>query len=54
MKENENKIITNDEVAALLVQLYADYKLYCGSDNEEYANAVGIAIRTLDYRTFCE
>lgn len=38
--------INSDDVAMLLVQLYADYKHYYGkSDN--YAKAVAIAIRML-------
>ena len=54
MKEEKDEIMTNDEVAALLVGLYADYKHYYGSDNKDYAKAVGIAIRVLDYRTLSE
>ena len=39
--------MSSDEVATLLVQLYADYQHYYGGDNKEYAQAVGIAIRML-------
>lgn len=42
--------MTTDDVAGLLVKLYADYKHYYGSDDDDYARAVGIAIRMLhDY-----
>lgn len=49
--EKDNDYMTTDEVATLLVKLYADYK--CSSGNytdettEQYAKAVGIAIRML-------
>ena len=49
--EEADKYMTTDEVASLLVMLYADYK--CASGNykddisEKYAQAVGIAIRML-------
>lgn len=49
--EKSNEQMTTDEVATLLVMLYADYK--CESGNYEsdiskkYAEAVGIAIRML-------
>ena len=46
MKEMENKYISTDKVAALLVRLYADYKYRYG-DNEDYAQAVAVAIRML-------
>lgn len=46
MEENKSEYMSSDDVAMLLVQLYADYKHYYGSDNE-YAKAVGIAIRML-------
>lgn len=37
-----------DDVAALLVKLYADYKHYnCNVDNSDYAMAIAIAIRML-------
>lgn len=36
-----------DDVAALLVKLYADYQHYYGSENDDYAKAVAIAIRTI-------
>jgi hypothetical protein len=35
-----------NEAATLLVKLYADYQHNCG-DNDDYATAVGIAIRML-------
>ena len=38
--------MTMDEVAALLVKLYASYKDYNGQ-SDDYAMAVGIAIRML-------
>ena len=40
------KEMTMDEVAALLVKLYASYKDYNGQ-SDDYAMAVGIAIRML-------
>lgn len=36
-----------DEVATLLVKLYAEYMYHNGCENEDYAKAVGIAIRML-------
>lgn len=39
--------MTTDDVATLLVKLYADYKNASGWDNDDYARAVGIAIRML-------
>ena len=39
--------MSTDDVAALLVKLYADYRYYCGSSDDNYARAVGIAIRML-------
>ena len=36
-----------DDVAALLIKLYADYQHYYGSENNDYAKAVGIAVRML-------
>ena len=39
--------IDTDDVAALLVNLYADYKSYSGG-NDDYAKVVGIAIRILN------
>lgn len=38
--------MTTDDVAMLLVKLYSDYKSYSG-ENDDYARAVGIAIRML-------
>lgn len=41
--------MTTDDIAMLLVKLYSDYKSYSG-ENDDYARAVGIAIRMLhDY-----
>lgn len=39
--------LSTDDVAALLVKLYADYYHYYGSENNDYAKAVGIAVRML-------
>ena len=39
--------IDTDDVAALLIKLYADYQHYYGSENNDYAKAVGIAVRML-------
>ena len=47
MEEKKNEFMTSDEVAKLLVELYADYQEYHDSGNDEYAKAVGIAIRML-------
>ena len=38
--------MTTDDIAMLLVKLYSDYKSYSG-ENDDYARAVGIAIRML-------
>ena len=45
-KENSSRK-TSDDIAFLLVQLYADYKHHYGCDNYDYAEAVGVAIRML-------
>ena len=46
-----NEYMTTDDVAALLVKLYGEYINKCGgfgeSENNNYARAVGIAIRML-------
>lgn len=46
-----NDSMTTDDVAALLVKLYGEYINSCGgfgeSKNDNYARAVGIAIRML-------
>ena len=46
-----NSDMTTDDVAALLVKLYGEYINKCGgfgeSKNDNYARAVGIAIRML-------
>lgn len=39
--------MTSDEVATLLVNLYADYAHLNGNTCDDYAKAVGIAIRML-------
>ena len=44
--ESENNYMSTDDIATMLVKLYADYKYYAG-DNDDYAKAVGIAIRML-------
>lgn len=46
-EEQESSRKTSDDIACLLVQLYADYKHHYGCDNYDYAEAVGIAIRML-------
>lgn len=43
----KDEFITSDEVAMLLVNLYADYAHLNGNTNDQYAKAVGIAIRML-------
>lgn len=43
-KEN---YMTTDDVAALLVKLYAEYRVATGDHNDDYAKAVGITIRML-------
>lgn len=49
--EKDDDYMTTDEVAALLVKLFADYKCASGNwtdeNSEKYAKAVGIAIRML-------
>ena len=45
--EGANSDMSTDEVAALPIKLYADYQHYYGSENDDYAKAVGIAIRML-------
>ena len=44
--EGANNDMSTDEVAALLIKLYADYQ-YGNGENNDYAKAVGIAIRML-------
>ena len=48
MAEKNFEDMNMDEVATLLVELYADYQHYCG-DDEKYAKAVAVAIRTMGY-----
>lgn len=43
----EEKEMSSDRIAELLVELYASYKSYAGETNENYAKAVAIAIRML-------
>ena len=47
--ENVDDYMETDDVATLLVRLYADYVHKCndGFHNKGYAKAVGIAIRML-------
>ena len=51
VRENVDEYMSTDEVATLLVKLYADFQ--CGTGNyddnisKKYARAVGIAIRML-------
>ena len=47
MEENKYKNMTTDDIASLLVQLYADFTTYSGFKNVDYAHAVGVAIRML-------
>ena len=44
---NTGDDMTTDDVAGLLVKLYADYQHYSGTDDDDYARAVAIAIRML-------
>ena len=44
--EDKKECMSSDEVAALLVKLYSDYRCYYGID-KNYAKAVAIAIRML-------
>lgn len=44
---NTGENMTAEDVAGLLVKLYADYQHYYGSENDDYARAVAIAIRML-------
>lgn len=44
---NTGESMCTDDVAGLLVKIYADYQHYYGSDNDDYARAVAITIRTL-------
>ena len=45
--EREDNYMNTDEVATMLVKLYADYQHYYGSENDDYARAIAIAIRML-------
>lgn len=44
---NTGESMTAEDVAGLLVKLYADYQHYCGCEDDDYARAVAIAIRML-------
>ena len=44
--ESEDNYMSTDEVATLLVKLYADYR-YFNTENEDYAKAVALAVRML-------
>jgi hypothetical protein len=44
--EKDDNYMSTDDVATLLVKLYADYRYYA-SENEEYARAIAIAVRML-------
>ena len=44
---NTGDNMTTDDVAGLLVKLYAYYQHYCGTEDDDYARAVAIAIRML-------
>lgn len=44
--ESEDNYMNTDDVAALLVKLYADYRYYAG-ESDDYAKAVAIAVRML-------
>ena len=44
--ETGDRDMSTDDVAALLVKLYADYR-YFNTENEDYAIAVAIAVRML-------
>ena len=46
-KDKDNSNNGMDDVAASLVNLYADYASLNGNTNDEYAKAVAIAIRML-------
>lgn len=45
--EGADNNMTTDDVATLLVKLYADYQHYYDGENNDYAKAVAIAIRML-------
>ena len=46
--EGQDCNMTADEVATLLVKLYADYRINGGwDDNDNYAKAIGTSIRML-------
>lgn len=49
MEDKMNDYMETDDVAFLLVRLYADYVHYAneGVHNNDYAKAVGIAVRML-------
>ena len=43
---NDEENVVSDDVAAMLVKLYADYRFYAG-EHDDYAKAVAIAVRML-------
>lgn len=43
----KNNYMTTDDLAALLVKLYAEYRVATEDHNDDYAKAVGITIRML-------
>lgn len=45
--EEVNNNMSTDDIATLLVKLYAEYRASYGCDNNEYAKAVAVAIRML-------
>lgn len=45
--ESEDNYMSTDEIAALLVKLYSEYRANTGYHEDYYAKAVGIAIRML-------
>ena len=45
--EGADNKMTMDEVAAKLIQLYAEYSRTSGYTDEDYATAVAIAVRML-------
>ena len=44
--ESKDDYMSTDEIAVALVKLYAEYRSFTG-DNDDYAYAVGVAIRML-------
>lgn len=46
-ESSEDNYMSTDKVAALLVKLYAEYRANTGCHEDDYAEAVGIAVRML-------